>query len=112
MTRSLTMLLALFCAALTISSACTAGPASSGTNLVRYDDLDLSRATDVRTLNQRIERAANAVCAHATGPSPAAAVDVSCKADAVRAARAQVEDLAVKREAAASPAPSRQGLVL
>ena len=104
MTRSLTILLALFCAALTISSACTAEPASSG--VVRYQDLDLSRPGDVRILHKRVERAANAMCLHASGPSPAATVDASCKVEAVRAARAQVEAPRVERQASAPQLPS------
>jgi len=104
MNRSLTMLLALFCAALTISSTCAAGQASSG--VVRYHDLDLSRPGDVRILHQRIERAANAMCLHVSGPSPAATVDASCKADAVRAALDQIELPRVERQAAAPELPS------
>ena len=52
MTRSLTILLALFCAALTISSACTAEPASSG--VVRYQDLDLSRPARTYSIRSRM----------------------------------------------------------
>lgn len=107
MTRSLTMMLALFCAALTISSACTAEPASA--EVVRYQDLDLSRPGQVRILQQRIERAANAMCLHASGPSPAATVDATCKLEAVRAAREQVAapQSAGRAAAAEFPSPGR-----
>ena len=103
MNRSLTILLALFCAAVTVSSTCIAAPGDPVSHLVRYDDLDLSKSADVRLLHRRIDRAANATCLHATGPSPAATVDMSCKGDAVRAARARAAELVARREAAAAP---------
>ena len=106
MTRSLTMLLAVFFAALTISSTCAAEPATSG--VVHYNDLDLSRAGDVRILHKRIERAANAMCLHATGPSPAATIDATCKTDAVQTARRQVEAPPAEREASAPELTSRK----
>jgi UrcA family protein len=105
MKRSLTTLLALFFAALTISSTCTAASADPGARLVGYDDLDLSQPTHVRILHKRIEQAANAMCLHATGPSPALTVDARCKSEAVWAAWARVRELVAKRQAALA-APS------
>jgi UrcA family protein len=88
MTRSIAMLLSLLFASLTVSSACFAEPAQ--VREVRYGDLDLSTPNGVETLHARLEAAANQVCLDPSGPSPAATVDPACKAEALRAALAQL----------------------
>jgi hypothetical protein len=57
-----------------------------------------------------MDQAANALCLNPTGPAPAAAVDATCKSDAVRAARAQLQALTAKRQLAAAPSPPGLGL--
>ena len=102
MSRSVTSIVALCFAALTVSSACIASD-DRESRLVRYDDLNLSRSDHVKLLQQRVERAANAICTDATGPSPAARVDAACKADALRAARAHLDELIAQQAIGPDP---------
>jgi len=90
MNRCFAAFLALLFASITVSSACLAEPITEARVLVRYDDLDLSSPAGMKTLQRRIERAANGVCPDASGPSPGVQVDLGCRADALVAARSQV----------------------
>jgi UrcA family protein len=89
MNRFLATFLALLFASLTVSSACLAETDGQATRLVAYADLDLATPQGMRTLHQRIERAANDVCLDVSGPAPAGHVDAACKADALVDARGQ-----------------------
>ncbi|MBW0006638.1 MAG: UrcA family protein [Sphingomonas sp.] len=99
MNRSTKILMTLFAAA---SVTATSAPAEPAAGVVRYGDLDLSNPSDLKALHKRMDKAANSLCLNETGPSPAVTVDATCKADAVRAARSQVEWLLASRQ----PQPS------
>lgn len=90
MSRCLIILCSLLSASLTVSSACFAEP-NGQVREVRYGDLDLSTPAGVRTLNNRIENAANQVCLDPTGPSPGATVDPTCKVQALQHGRSQID---------------------
>jgi UrcA family protein len=107
MNRYLASLLALLFASLAVSSACFAEPTDQLTQMVRYDDLDLSTAKGMATLHRRIERAANQVCLDWTGPAPGGKVDANCAMNARKNAHRQSQDAASEQGQIdkTSPAP-------
>jgi UrcA family protein len=81
-----------------VSPGDPAKAARATTRAVPYEDLDLSTANGRATLNRRIERAANLVCRDSNVPSYSTpTVDVDCKTDALRTARAQAESVVEKQ---------------
>jgi UrcA family protein len=104
MNRCLAAFLALLFASITVSSACFAEPSGQATRLVRFDDLDLSTSEGVKALHRRINNAANQVCLDASGPSPGVQVDLGCRADALAAARWQIQDAIAQQQLGGSPA--------
>lgn len=111
MNRCLAAFLALLFASLTVSSACLAEPNGQATQLVRYDNSDLSTVQGVKALKRRIELAANRVCLDVSGPSPGGQVDLGCRADALASARSQIEAaIAQHRSSAQAVAATERSL--
>lgn len=90
MNRCLTSFIALSYAFSAVPSPSIAGPNGEASLMVRYDDLDLSTPQGVKSLRDRLERAAEQACIEASGPAPGQQLDLGCRADALKTARAQV----------------------
>ena len=90
--KALTSVVALVAASLSLALApATAQPAAAGEQrqVVEYGDLDLSRASDVRTLDNRLRTAINRAC----GPmSPADPVGMEAVRDCRTNLRAAVAE--------------------
>jgi UrcA family protein len=100
MSRCLAAFLALLCASLAVSSACSAAENDEATRRILYGDLDLSTPDGLKTLNRRINHALDVVCLDPNGPSPAAVVDANCRRNSWQATRRDVA-LAIARQQSA-----------
>lgn len=98
MNRILALAYAFLFASITVSSACLAASSDPAARLVSYNDLDLSSPSDVKMLHRRIESAIAVVCLDASGPSPAAILNNSCRAEALRSTRLQLRN-AIQQQA-------------